>query len=245
LSDGSRTALVTGLFAPQSAPTLDINTAGTRLYSTVGNTGELGDFHLYSIDVPTGTTTLITTLEEAQAAPGDVTLSPDERYIYVVDTPGNWIGAGVRRVDVDPASPSYGEVVSLASWIGELQHGEFTSAGRNLVMSNAQMNQMLNLCLADDCIPLEADFNASPIYGTPPLAVSFRNLSRGAYTSASWDFGDGGTSTELNPEHTFQKPGSFTITLTIYGSEGSDTEIKPACIYVHVEAKVFLPLIMK
>jgi DNA-binding beta-propeller fold protein YncE len=243
LSDGSRTALVTDLFAPQSFPTLDINSAGTKLYTTVGNTGELGDFHHYSIDVPTGTTTLIATLEEAQDAPGDVTLSPDEHYAYVTDQSGSWIGAGVWRVDVDPASSNYGEVVSMARWIGELQHAEFTSDGRNLVMSRTDLNQMLSLCLADDCIPLEANFNASPIHGIAPLAVSFRNLSRGDYTSGSWDFGDGQTSTELNPEHTFQKPGSFTVTLTIYGSEGSDTEIKEECI--HVKVGVFLPLIMR
>jgi DNA-binding beta-propeller fold protein YncE len=243
LSDGSRSGLATDLYAPRGFPTLDINSAGTKLYTTVGNTGELGDFHLYSIDVPTGTRTLIATLEKAQAVPGDVTLSPDERYAYVTDMPGNWIGGDVWRVDVDPASSSYGEVVSMARWVGELQHGEFTSDGRNLVMSNAHVNQMLNLCLADDCIPLEADFNASPIYGIAPLAVSFGNLSRGDYTSGSWDFGDGQTSTGLNPEHTFQKPGSFTVTLTIYGSEGSDTKIKEECI--HVKVGVFLPLIMR
>jgi len=235
LGDGSRTALVTGLHAPQSAPTLDINAAGTMLYSTVGNTGELGDFHLYAIAVPTGTTTLITTLEEAQAVPGDVTLSPDERHIYVVDTPGNWIGAGVQRVDVDPTSPTYGEVVSLASWMGELQHGEFTSDGRNLVISNAQMNQLLSLCLAHDCIPLEADFSASPLHGTAPLAVDFRNLSRGDYTKLGWDFGDGGTSAESDPTHVFRKPGTFAMTLTITGTGGSDTETKAACIQVRAE----------
>jgi PKD repeat protein len=213
------------------------------LYSTVGNTGELGDFHLYAIAVPTGTTTLITTLEEAQAVPGDVTLSPDERYAYIVDTPGNWIGAGVRRVDVDPASPTYGEVISLVSWIGELQHGEYTSDGRSLVMSNAQMNQLMSLCLADDCIPLEADFSASPLCGTAPLAVDFRNLSRRNYATLGWDFGDGGTSAESDPIHVFQSPGTFAIALTITGTGGTDTETKAACIAVRAE--VYLPLVLK
>jgi sugar lactone lactonase YvrE len=242
LSDGSRYALVTSLDTPYA---LAINAAGTKLYATAGAIGELGDFQLHSIDLPSGNTTLITTLEEAQDAPGDITLSPDENFIYVYDQFGSRIGAGVWCVDVNPASSSYREVVSLARWIGELQHARFTSDSRSMIMSSADAHQMLSLCLADDCIPLEADFNASPVSGITPLAVTFRNLSRGDYTSVSWDFGDGHTSTELNPEHTFQKPGSFTVTLTIYGSEGSDTEIKQACIHVHVEAEVFLPLIMK
>ncbi|MFC2043108.1 PKD domain-containing protein [Chloroflexota bacterium] len=243
LSDGSRSALISDLYTPHSFPTLDINSSGTKLYSTVGNTGELGDYHLYSIDLPGGSSNLITTIEHAQDAPGDVTISPDEKYAYIYDQYGSYIGAGVWRVDIDPASSNYREVISMAKWIGELQHGEFSSDGRNLVMSRADLNQMLSLCLADDCIPLEADFSASPIHGIAPLKVNFNNLSRGNYTSIHWDFGDGGSSTDLNPTHTFNNPGTYTITLTIYGSEGSDMEVKEECI--HVKAEVFLPLIIQ
>jgi DNA-binding beta-propeller fold protein YncE len=243
LSDGSRTALVTDLRAPMNYPALDINATGTKLYTTGGDTGELGDFHLYSIDIPTGATTLVATIEEGQDCPTDITLSPDERYVYVYDHYGSYVGAGVWRVDVDRTSPSYGEVVSMARWIGELQHAEFTSDGRNLVISRGDLNQMLSLCLADDCIPLEADFNASPVHGIAPLAVNFNNLSRGDFTSVSWDFGDGGTSTELDPQHVFERPGIFTVALTIHGPEGDDTEVKEQCIQVKVE--LFLPIVIK
>lgn len=38
----------------------------------------------------------------------------------------------------------------------------------------------------------------------------------------SWDFGDGNTSTEQNPEHTYVEEGSYTVVLTV--SDGTDTD---------------------
>jgi PKD repeat protein len=45
-------------------------------------------------------------------------------------------------------------------------------------------------------------------------------------TSWSWTFGDGGTSTLENPTHTYTGSGSFTVSLTASGPQGSDTETK-------------------
>ncbi|NIM15079.1 MAG: PKD domain-containing protein, partial [Candidatus Aminicenantes bacterium] len=45
-------------------------------------------------------------------------------------------------------------------------------------------------------------------------------------SSWSWDFGDGGTSTEQNPTHTYIAMGNYTVTLTATNQFGSDTEIK-------------------
>ena len=51
-------------------------------------------------------------------------------------------------------------------------------------------------------------------------------------TSWSWDFGDGGTSNEQNPSHTYQNVGDFTVSLTVRGPGGSDTETKVGYIQV-------------
>ena len=59
-----------------------------------------------------------------------------------------------------------------------------------------------------------------------PVTVSFTDLSANAPTSWSWDFGDGGTSTEQNPTHQYVLPGHRTISLTATNEGGSDTEIK-------------------
>lgn len=62
-------------------------------------------------------------------------------------------------------------------------------------------------------------FTFSPSAGTAPLAVNFVDTSTGA-TSLLWDFGDGTTSTEPNPSHTFTDPGSYTVTLTATNAGG-------------------------
>ncbi|WP_212002419.1 PKD domain-containing protein [Chitinophaga sp. HK235] len=55
-----------------------------------------------------------------------------------------------------------------------------------------------------------------------PFTTTFQAQSQNA-TSWLWDFGDGTTSTEENPTHTYTRLGSFTVTLTAKGT-GNCTE---------------------
>ena len=80
--------------------------------------------------------------------------------------------------------------------------------------------------------PPVADFTASPTSGPAPLTVQFTNLSKGEITDYRWDFGDGTTSTECDPRHTYQDPGTYTVSLTVRGPGGEDTERKPDFIRV-------------
>lgn len=69
---------------------------------------------------------------------------------------------------------------------------------------------------------LRATFNASQtILCSETDAVQFLNSSSGPGTlSYSWDFGDGTTSTDINPSHAFNKKGIYTVKLTVTSSEG-------------------------
>jgi len=58
--------------------------------------------------------------------------------------------------------------------------------------------------------------SASPTTGAAPLTVSFTATSMMGtppYTY-EWDFGDGATSTEQNPIHTYENPGVYNVTVT-------------------------------
>ena len=53
-----------------------------------------------------------------------------------------------------------------------------------------------------------------------PLVVEFFDASIGGGTARNWDFGDGTTSSLINPVHTYALPGLYNVTLTI-GAQGT------------------------
>lgn len=70
---------------------------------------------------------------------------------------------------------------------------------------------------------LEARFTADRTSGPAPLAVQFTSTSRGDIDWFSWDFGDGNSSDEENPAHTFSVPGSYEVTLSVSSGDDGDT----------------------
>jgi PKD repeat protein len=70
---------------------------------------------------------------------------------------------------------------------------------------------------------LSASAQADKTYGLLPLPVAFTGSASGGtppYTY-DWDFGDGSaTSTDMSPIHTYEMPGSFTVTLTTRDAGG-------------------------
>jgi uncharacterized repeat protein (TIGR02543 family) len=85
----------------------------------------------------------------------------------------------------------------------------------------ASVGTSAHLALLDDGT-LIAGFSGSPTSGPAPLTVNFTDQSTGA-TSWSWDFGDTGTSTEQNPNHTYTGPGVYSVALTVGNGSGYDT----------------------
>jgi PKD repeat protein len=74
-----------------------------------------------------------------------------------------------------------------------------------------------------------ADFSANPTSGTTPFTVTFTDHSVSEGTpiiSWAWDFGDGGVSTLQNPNHIYLVGGTYTVSLTVTNSRGSDTATK-------------------
>lgn len=70
-------------------------------------------------------------------------------------------------------------------------------------------------------------FRSYPIKGPPPLTVRFQNFSTGPVAKFFWDFGDGNTSSEKSPIHTYYQEGNYTVELnvvSVLGGQGVTTK---------------------
>ena len=67
-------------------------------------------------------------------------------------------------------------------------------------------------------------FNADSEFSCTGV-VQFNDLSVDVPQSWFWDFGDGNTSEEQNPLHTYEEPGIYTVTLTVTNTLGDDTQV--------------------
>lgn len=91
--------------------------------------------------------------------------------------------------------------------------------------SNGHPNCNLGVFKFDLNIPLASIGIAGPGVICFPETVQFVNNSTGGNTYL-WDFGDGGTSTDFAPSHTYTTPGEFTVSMIMtdqYGCSQADT----------------------
>ncbi|HOZ50071.1 MAG TPA: CotH kinase family protein [Candidatus Hydrogenedentes bacterium] len=80
-----------------------------------------------------------------------------------------------------------------------------------------------------------AAFAVAPVAGYAPLRVQFADNSdpgTADITAWAWDFGDGGSSSDRNPTHTYTQPGTYRVALTVTTSVGSDTNTQANLITV-------------
>ncbi len=76
-----------------------------------------------------------------------------------------------------------------------------------------------------------AEFVASPVSGVAPFETTFTNQSTGA-SQYLWEFGDGSTSFETNPSHTYVRSGQYTVSLTAIGDGAEHTRTRTNYIRV-------------
>lgn len=80
-----------------------------------------------------------------------------------------------------------------------------------------------------------ADFSLDNPVGYAPMTVQFTDESHpgtAAITEWAWTFGDGGTSSDANPGHTYTTPGVYTVGLTVRTAYGEDTVTRAASVQV-------------
>ncbi|AKB82026.1 cell surface protein [Methanosarcina barkeri 3] len=77
-------------------------------------------------------------------------------------------------------------------------------------------------------VPVAA-FSMSPTSGKAPLNVAFTDKSTDA-TSWAWSFGDGSTSIEKNPKHTYSEAGNYNVVLTVNNEKGSNSKTQEVTV---------------
>jgi len=134
-----------------------------------------------------------------------------------------------------PASPYAGQTVQFTasssgnptSWSWDFGDGStsslqnpthaYSSAGTYTVTLTASNN--LETKTASKTINvkavIQADFTYSPANPTAGTQIQFTDKSTGNITSWSWQFGDGGTSSQKNPTKTYSTAGSYNVKLTV------------------------------
>ncbi len=101
------------------------------------------------------------------------------------------------------------------SWIAKNSKGPLV----NVEIENGMVSSASYYILEPVVIAPTANFSFSDQgMGT----VDFTDLSANQPTSWFWDFGDGGTSTEQNPQYIFTSPGAYNVCLTVTNGAGSD-----------------------
>jgi PKD repeat protein len=101
------------------------------------------------------------------------------------------------------------------------QEGEY-NVGLTIVDNDGCTNTTHQTVIVQN-LPPTAYYTYSPSIITAGQEVSFSDDSSHpqghTLTSWSWHFGDGSTSTERNPTHKYENPGSYTVTLTVRDDE--------------------------
>lgn len=98
--------------------------------------------------------------------------------------------------------------------------GTFTAKVTVLGADNTSASKSITINVRE--IPLSACFVSVFEKGPAPLNTSFDpGCSTGTATSYSWDFGDGMTSTQVKPSHTYEKAGTYKAILELSDAQNT------------------------
>ena len=216
--------------------TVLVGLAGTEAQNPLHTYNEVGTYNV-----------TLTVINEGNAPDGDFIRK--DYYIVVVRTPvANFTAdrtTGNAPLLVQFTDTSDGEPIS---WLWNFGDGSisreqnpyhlYTKPGVytvSLAVSNrAGRDSITKTDLITVKALVEADFTANRTSGISPMSVQFTDLSTGSPDSWSWAFGDGTTSIEQDPQHTYETPGVYNVRLTVSNSGNGATDTKTVNEYIVV-----------
>lgn len=184
-----------------------------------------------------------------------ITVTVDPEGLPAESTVPSSVSVDVRRADSGVAPPSGTTIVASTSL------GEFDSAGSGLrsialatVNGRAQTLLFPGSTIGTAVLTVRLENSAGQTTfeitaGLPDLvaafsfenttdnlSIQFINQSTGNPDRFHWDFGDGNTSTEKHPSHTYSIPGDYPVELTVFRGN----EVAQVVLPVRAIAEVFV-----
>ena len=194
---------------------LDFSTTWCGPCWSYHNSGALHDYmELYG---PDGSDeTMVFMLES------DIETTNDDLYGTGGNTLGNWVeGTNYPIIDEAFVAAMY-QISAYPTLMMVCPDRRVQALGQ---IGTDELYTNIQNCGGIDVAP-EAGFWADNYDGCNSLQVQFNDITWPRPDSYLWDFGDGNTSTEANPSHTYATPGNYTVTLQVSNTFGETTVAK-------------------
>ena len=124
----------------------------------------------------------------------------------------------LRRIDWRDNGPAGGPVAGTATQLSGLLVDGISWASKSLFLFQDAQGRGAPMppqaAFTQQCASLTCEFDASG-----------SSAPGGAIDSWQWDFGDGATSTEAAPEHSYASSGTYTVSLTVTSDRGGSSTI--------------------
>ncbi|MDI6792580.1 MAG: PKD domain-containing protein [bacterium] len=208
------------------------------------NTGDTANFS-FMVELIPDTKTFIVTATDSVGNTGSDTVTvyycPIPEADFTVDNPTPCSGATVCFTDVSTGT--------VTGWSWDLDGDSNVDATDSSPCwaYHSPGDYTVSLTVSDTCgsdsetrtayitvngSTVAADFGSDTTTGCAPLTVNFSDSSTGDVLSWLWDFGDGTTSSDSNPSHIYPDSGTYTVSLTVSDTCGSDSETRTDYITV-------------
>lgn len=158
---------------------------------TKGNGTAVSQFDVSSFNASTISTTLTTVQSDFSASYGDLQLGPDGR-LYVLNGGGQFLDAILEPDQPGTACQYTPEYLALPEVTeNRLPNQPNLACGAAFVLNP----QVIDVCLGE--------------------STTFTLTTNQNPDAVEWDFGDGNGSSEFNPEHEYQEPGTYNVTVSV------------------------------
>jgi len=209
------------VYAGETVISLCIQTSSSGYYSMIYTANGLGYYSVKAEAHDYG----LTAYDSFKVVSTSVTANANGPYYGVVGQPIQFNGS------VDGGKSPH-------TWLWIFGDGTNTSSDKDpTYVYYAIGNYTVSLTVRDDGGHEDADqttititneliADANGPYGGPPnISISFKGLAYGGYSpySYEWDFGDGNSSNEQNPDHIYSLLGSYNINLTVTDAKDIQT----------------------